>query len=414
MATISIQPKGKCWYTVISYKDENGKWRNKMQTTGLAVKGNKKKAEKIAAERLAAFEEPVQADAKDPMLTDYLETWLDYVENKVERTTFCGYESSVRTALIPYFQSRKIKLKDFTLKDAQQFYDDLMKSNRGRGGNPPKPTTIRRYHAALHKALEHAVKLELISYNPTDRVELPKKEQVMHNTFSEEELRRLNKMLENESIGPLILFDSVYGVRRSEMCGLRWKSVDFEHNELTIDHTVVMAKGRDGKKELIRKDRTKNKSSHRTLPMTPEIRAMLLNQKKQQEANRELFGNGYNEDDAEYVFVDMLGNLIKPDYLTGRYTRLRDKYGLPKVTLHEIRHTVATLLLKHKVPMKYVQVTLGHSDISTTANTYMHAAADEAKNETTGVMTDILYGNDETKGKDKDETEGSDKDESRT
>ena len=118
--------------------------------------------------------------------------------------------------------------------------------------------------------------------------------------------------------------------------------------------------------------------------------------------NRELFGRGYNDADAEYVFVDMLGNLIRPDYLTRKYSRLRDKYGLPHVTLHEIRHTVATLLLKHKVPMKYVQVTLGHSDISTTANTYMHAAADEAGSETTGVMTNILYGENENK---KDESE---------
>lgn len=310
----------------------------------------------------------------------------------MERTTFNGYESSVRCVLIPYFQPKKVKLKDFTLREAQQFYDELMKSNRGRGGNHPKPTTIRRYHAALHGALEHAVKLELIAYNPTDRVELPKKEQIMHNTFTEDQLRRLNQLLEDDSIGPLILFDSIYGVRRSEMCGLRWKSIDFEHNELTINHTVVPVKGKDGKRVLIRKDRTKNRSSHRTLPLTPEIRDMLIIMRRRQEENRELFGNGYNEADADYVFVDMLGNLIKPDYLSGRYTRLRDKYGLPKVTLHEIRHTVATLLLKRKVPMKYVQVSMGHSDISTTADSYMHVAAEEATNETTGVMTDILYG----------------------
>ena len=118
---------------------------------------------------------------------------------------------------------------------------------------------------------------------------------------------------------------------------------------------------------------------------------------EKQAANRELFGNGYNEADSEYVFVDMLGNLIRPDYLTRKYSRLRDKYGLPHVTLHEIRHTVATLLLKHKVPMKYVQVTLGHSDISTTANTCMHAAVDKAATRTTGVMTNILYGSRDNK-----------------
>lgn len=403
MATVTVQPKGKCWYSVISYKDQNGKWRNKMQTTGLTIKGNKKRAEKIAAERLAAFEEPMQIDENDPYLADYLRSWLKFVENRVEISTYNGYASSVESVLVPYFEPKRIKLKNLTLRDAQQFYDELMTSKRGRGGKAPQPTTIRRYHAALHAALEHAVKMEMIDFNPTDRVDLPKQKQIMHNTFTEEQLRRLNKLLEDEDIGPLILFDSVYGLRRSEMCGLRWKSIDFEHDLFTVDHTVVMVKGKDGKKQMIRKDRTKNKSSCRTLPLTPEIRSMFFELREKQAVNRELFGNGYNESDSEYVFVDMLGNLIRPDYLSRKYSRLRDMYDLPHVTLHEIRHTVATLLLKHKVPMKYVQVTLGHSDISTTANTYMHAAADEAAHETAGVMTNILYGENEKEGNDKDE-----------
>lgn len=150
-----------------------------------------------------------------------------------------------------------------------------------------KPSTIRRYHAALHNALEHAVKLELILFNPTDKVDLPRQEQVVHNTFTEKELCDLNELLENEDIGPVVLFNSVYGTRRSEGCGLRWQSVDFENNEITIDHTVVEVRGKDGKKELIKKDRTKNKSSHRTFPLTPEIRGMLLRLREQQAANRQ-------------------------------------------------------------------------------------------------------------------------------
>lgn len=395
MATVSVQPKGKCWYTVISYKDENGKWRNKMQTTGLPIKGNKKRAEKIAQERLAGFKEPVQVKWDDPFLSDYLKEWLNYMEGRVEMTTYDGYSSSVHCVLIPYFEPKKIRLKQFTLRDAQTFYDELRKSSRGRGGHPPKPTTIRRYHAALHEALEHAVRMDLIAFNPTDRVELPRNEQVIHNTFSEEQLRTLNNLLENEDIGPLIRFDSVYGVRRSEMCGLRWKSIDFLNNVFTIDHTVVAVRGKNGEREILKKDRTKNRSSHRTLPLTPEIREMFESMKKQQAANRELFGNGYNDGDSEYVFVDMLGNLINPDYLTRKYTRLRDKYGLPHVTLHEIRHTVATLMIKHKISMKHVQVWLGHRDFSTTANYYTHVYSDDIKDEMAEVMTDILNGNDE-------------------
>ena len=101
----------------------------------------------------------------------------------------------------------------------------------------------------------------------------------------------------------MIFFDSVYGTRRSETCGLRWKAIDFDNNQLTINHTVVSVKGKDGSKELLKKDRTKNKSSYRTFPLTPEIREMFFQLKEQQKHNRELFCNGYIMDDAEY---DML------------------------------------------------------------------------------------------------------------
>ena len=124
--------------------------------------------------------------------------------------------------------------------------------------------------------------------------------------------------------------------------------------------------------------------------MSDEIRALLLYLKDQQAANRELFGRGYNMKDSEYVFVDALGNLIKPDYLTRKYTRLRDQYGLPHVTLHEIRHTVATLLIKHGTQMKYVQEYLGHSNFSTTANIYTHVDVGDAMNQAMTTMTDII------------------------
>ncbi|MCR5777461.1 MAG: site-specific integrase [Lachnospiraceae bacterium] len=393
MASVSVQQKGNYWYTVISYKDSDGKWKNKMQTTGLTIKGNKKKAEKIAAERLAMFEEPMQLDDEEILLSDYLENhWLKYVEHTIERTTFDGYASAVRSVLVPYFKEHNTKLKSFTKKEAQKFYDDMAMSDKGRKGSP-EPATIRRYHAVLHRALKHAVKMELIMFNPTDDVELPKKKQVIHNTFNEQELKSLNELLEQEDIGPLIKFESIYGTRRSEACGVKWKAIDFEHNELTINHTVVTVKGNKGK-ELIKKDRTKNSSSHRTFPITTEMRELFMRLKEQQKANRELFGRAYNNDDSEYVFVDALGNLIKPDYLTRKYSRLRDKYNLPHVTLHEIRHTVATLMLKHKVPMKHVQTWLGHSDFSTTANIYTHVYSDEAKDEMANVMTDILKSQD--------------------
>lgn len=392
MATVSVQPKGDTWYTVISFKDSDGKWKNKMQTTKLPLKGNKKKAEKIAAERLSAFKEPERKDPDNPLFVDFIEDWLEFKEPLVEISTYGGYVSTVKSVHIPYFKSNQIRLKDLNLREVQKFYDEMMRSNRGRGGKNPAPSTIHKYHTLLHEILEYAVLMEMIPFNPASRAVLPKNTEPNHNTFTEDELRRLNSLLENELIGPMILFDSLLAIRRSETVGIRWKVADFDNNLIAINHTVVEAKDKNGKKILVKKDRTKSKKSNRTLPMTPEMKIVLLNLKKQQEENRKLFGNAYNEADSEYVFVDELGNLITPGYLSRRYTRLRNKYKLPKVTLHELRHTVATLLAKHKIHMKYIQLTLGHSDISTTANIYMHSAADEATYESVNMMRKILNG----------------------
>lgn len=392
MATVTVQQKGKYLYSVISYKDEYGKWKNKMETTGLIATGNKKRAQKIANERLAAFKEPVPYDENNPLLTDYLKEWLKFKKYRIAPTTFDGYEATVNSILIPYFEPKGLHLKDFSLKDGQQFIDDMQQSNRGQGGKNPSPGTIRKYHAVLHSSLEHAVKLEKIQYNPTDHVDLPPKEDKVANTFTESQLRQLNSLLENEDIGPIILFDSVYGCRRGESCGMRWCVLDFDHNTFEINHTVARAKGEDGKYTIVKKDRPKTPKSRRTFPLTPEIRSMFLTMKEEQQANRELFGNAYNEEYSDYIFVDALGNLITPTYLSDKYARLRDKYNLPHVTLHGIRHTVATLIIKRGGSMKYLQRYLGHSDFSTTANIYAHVECEEAAEQLSDIMTNILAG----------------------
>lgn len=392
MATVTVQQKGKFLYTVISYKDEYGKWKNKMQTTGLIANGNKKRAQKIANERLAEFKEPIPYDENNPLLTDYLKEWLKFIKYRVAPTTFDNYEATVNRILIPYFESKELHLKDFSLKDGQKFVDDMQESNRGLGGNNPRPGTIRKYHAVLHSSLEHAVKLEKIPYNPTDHVDLPPKEDKVPNTFTESELRQLNNLLEHEDIGPLIVFESVYGCRRGESCGMRWCVLDTDNNTFEINHTVSRAKGADVKYTIIKRDCPKTPKSRRTFPLTTEIRSMFQTMKADQQANRELFGNAYNEEDSDYIFVDALGNLITPDYLSEKYARLRDKYNLPHVTLHGIRHTVATLIIKHGGSMKYLQRYLGHSDFSTTANIYAHVECEEAAEQLTDIMTNILAG----------------------
>ena len=155
------------------------------------------------------------------------------------------------------------------------------------------------------------------------------------------------------------------------MVGLRWEAVNFERGTLSVRH-IVTSVDIDGKETLIQADRAQNKSSLRTLPLVGSYCEKLIAVKEQQEKNRQICGNAYNDKFSGYVFVDELGNIIKPNYVTSSFKQLLKKNGLREIRFHDLRHSCASLLLSLGVPMKQIQEWLGHSDISTTSNIYAH------------------------------------------
>ena len=126
-----------------------------------------------------------------------------------------------------------------------------------------------------------------------------------------------------------------YGLRREEILGLRWQDVDFEENVFTITHTVTQTR-EDGKTRIIRKDRTKNRASCRSMPLVPEYRELLLRMKKRQENCRLLCGNCYEESD--YIWVNDLGVPYKPEYVSTHFKLLLQKNGLRHIRFHDLRH----------------------------------------------------------------------------
>ena len=139
---------------------------------------------------------------------------------------------------------------------------------------------------------------------------------------------------------------------------------------ITIKHTVTTI-SENGKERLVQKDRTKNKSSYRTLPLVVPFEELLLRIKETQEVNRRLCGNCYCNQCLDYIYVNEIGELIRPDYLSRLSQFLKDK-GLRPIRFHDLRHSCASLLLANGVNLKDIQSWLGHSTISTTANIYVH------------------------------------------
>lgn len=135
----------------------------------------------------------------------------------------------------------------------------------------------------------------------------------------------------------------------------------------------------DGKKQIVKGDGLKTKSSFRTLPLVPAFRDKLLSLKEEQESNRRLCGKSYNTQHRGYVYVDVMGNLIRPDYLTAEFPKFMEKNGFRRLRFHDLRHSCASLLLANGISLKEIQEWLGHSNYLITANVYAHLQSESKK-----------------------------------
>ncbi len=362
-----LAEKNGYFYIVLSYNGPDGKRVQKWQGTGLPVKGNKKKADELLRQARRAFTPPVpnRSDdlSPDMLFSDYMLYWLKIIRTSVEPTTWSGYCFNVKDHIVPYFEPTGITLGGLKASHIQRFYLHELETL--------KATSVIKQHANMHKALKYAVKLDLIPGNPVDKVERPKLQKYMASYYNAQEMEELFQAARGSRLELIIQFAAFYGLRRSEVLGLRWDAIDFEAGTLTIRHIVTSA-NIEGKHVLIQADRAKTKSSLRTLPLVAGFAQRLKELKEQQEYNERLCGNCYNKKYKGYLFVDEMGNLILPNTVSESFGKLLKAHGLRKIRFHDLRHSCASLLLKQGVPMKQIQEWLGHSDISTTANIYAH------------------------------------------
>ena len=366
---------------IISYKDHDGKRKTKQVSTVLEAKGNKKRAEEFLSELPRTFEPPkAQREENefrdDMLLSEFIPLWLKAIEKTVKPTTFSGYKRVATSKILPYFEAKKLRLCDIQAKHIQNFCIFELKSTGAH--------TVKHEYVLLHKMFRYAYRMELVPNNPVEKVDPPKVERFEGKPFTAEELQTLLDGTKDDKMGLIILVTAMYGLRRSEVLGLRWRSIDFKNKIITISHTLTEAR-LDGQKKLFAEDTTKNRSSLRTLPLSPVIEARLIRLRQQQEENQKLCGNSYNKDWLDYVFVNEIGDIITPSYIESAYPRLVKKCGLEHHRFHDLRHTCATLMNQQGVSLKQVQEFLGHSDIGTTSNIYTHLSWND-KTETLSAM----------------------------
>ena len=271
-------------------------------------------------------------DNSPVLFTDFLMDWLKMMKSRVEITTYAGYTSSITKRIIPYFKQFNYTLQDLEQhpKYIQDFYQHEL--DRGLSAN-----TVIHYHANIRKCLQYAFQIGMIRSNPADRIERPRKEKFKSEVYSAEELEQLFTAIQGDPAEFAVIMAAFYGLRRSEIVGLKWDAIDFENKKISIQHTVVGVKI-DGVMTDVARDRTKTKSSCRTLPLIPACEQMLNKMKKEQESNRKVCGKDYCTDYLDYIYVNPMGMRYHPDYLTQHFPNFLVSHKMKRIRFHDLRH----------------------------------------------------------------------------
>lgn len=331
MVSGHLQVKKGFYYVVLSYYNNNGKRRVKYFSTGLPEKGNKRKAEAELARIRSEFVPPQEVGelASNMPFADYLLEWLEIVKVRVKATTFSSYEQMVKSVIEPYFRKKAVTLQGLEARHIQQFYSEKLKT--------VKPNSVIHYHAVIHQALKYALKTDLVTQNVAEKVDRPKKNDYQPVFLDADELQHLFEVVKGTKFELPVLVAAFYGLRRGEVVGLKWDAIDFERGTITIKHTVTSVQ-MDGKTKMYAQDSAKTKSSMRTLPLVGSFAEYFKEVKAAQEVNKKVCGNCYNYEYDGYVFVDELGNLMNPNYLTSQFPQYIQKHGCKRMRFHDLRH----------------------------------------------------------------------------
>ena len=237
------------------------------------------------------------------------------------------------------------------------------------------PNTVIKHHAVIRSSLQWALKHQYIKYNPADLADKPTRIHYQPSEpYSVEEIIKLLTLTQNDPIAVPIFLAAFYGLRRSEILGLRWSSIDFNNGWFSIDTTVVREKQGDNIVSMVRENTTKTQYSKRMLPLCQYTYNYLQSVRRHQLNQMNLCGTAYNTTYIDFVCVDDMGMLLQPDFVSHKFRELLNKYGLRNIRFHDLRHSCATIMLYLGYTMKDIQTWLGHSNYNFTANTYVHSS----------------------------------------
>lgn len=365
------------YYTLISYYVDGYRLQD-TKSTGLSVKQHKKReAEAILEQRIQEKQKELEELATEKTLhsfADCFERWIAYKSAQIEATTASTYVNRSKT-VIDYFREKDIQIESLTPKDLLAFYEWALKYGRRNIYNENTPTSLNRstvvdFSKLIGRFLKDAVLQGILTSNPADSVTVPRvrENNVKEKAFMDmEQARAFLEYLKSEPLFEKLYcitkIGICYGLRRSEMLGLKWSAIDFEKSEISINHTIVRTNEGD-----LQRDNVKSKSSHRFLPLLDSVKSDLLELMESQKKLGIYSKNGY-------VFTWDDGRPYRTDYITKLFKKavLRCDAVPKDLTLHGLRHSCTAILAEQEGwDLGKIHFWLGHHNISTTADIYSH------------------------------------------
>ena len=305
-------------------------------------------------------------------LGEWMDKWLDeYMIFTIKENTIKGYRSQIDHQIKPFIGHKQ--LASLTTADIQKFYNKIKKEGRVHPhpihGHVLSDSMVRKIHMMLHEAMEVAVRERHIVRNPTDNTTIPKKTITEKQVLDDSQLNRFLEAIQGEPYWHDFFYVEVMtGLRRGEICGIKWSDIDFNEGTLCIKRSVSTKEGGG-----VSIGETKTDAGVRTIIMPPSVATLL--QEKQADAI------------SEWVFPHYT-NPSDPLHPSSAYKKLKTilkNIELPMMRFHDLRHTFATHATDGGVDPKTLAGILGHTDASFTLDTYTHVTGDMQRNAMTVV-----------------------------
>ena len=337
--------------------------RRRQTKAGFATR---REAQAVMSKVLVAVEDRSFVAPSKLSLREYLKIeWLPAIEATIRPSSFRAYKQHVECHICPHLGS--VQMQKLSGSQINALYAKLALSGKKDGKTGLSPLTIRHVHATLHRALKDAVRWERLMRNPIDAADPPRisgdgtREL---KTWSAEQLKAFLDFTRDERLSPLWHTLAMTGMRRGESLGLRWEDVDLEAGRLAVRRALIP----NGAVVVVSEPKTAR--GRRTVALDPGTVEALKRQAARQledQANKKEWG------DTGLVFTKEDGEAWHPEVITRFFGQAVTRSKLPRIRLHDLRHTHATLALRAGIHPKVVSERLGHATISITLDTYSHA-----------------------------------------